>query len=227
VKPSTVHSIISFLYRHLTRVQVEGRENIPAQGACLLATNHMSRLDVPLLFIATPRLDLVALIADKYKMNLGISFLVRATGSIWLDREKADFTAFRAALEVLRKGWVLGIAPEGTRSTVRALLPAKTGIAFLAEKAGVPVVPAAICGTETSMNQILHLKRPVLRVRYGEAFQLPPIERQDREASLQRNTHEIMCRIAAMLPPRYWGHYAGHPRLAELLRSNPHEVENR
>jgi len=221
MKSSTVRSVIAFLYRHLTRVHVVGREYVPEHGACLLATNHMSRLDVPLLFIATRRKDLVALIADKYKKNLVINFLVRATGSIWLDREKADFSAFRAALEVLRRGWVLGIAPEGTRSTVRSLLPAKTGVAFLAEKAGVPVVPAAISGTERSVEQLLRLQRPVLQVQYGEPFHLPPLERHDREASLQRNTDEIMCRIAAMLPSQYWGHYAHHPRLAELLSLTP------
>ena len=58
-------------------------------------------------------------------------------------------------------------------------------------------------------------------LRVGEPFRLPPVDRKDREASLQRNTDEIMCRIAAMIPPEYWGVYANHPRLKELLKESP------
>ena len=213
----TMYSILRFLFRNLTRVEVLDAEKVPLDGPCILATNHMSRLDVPLLMITTPRPDLIALVADKYKTNILFSFMVQVTGSIWLDRKKADFTAFRSALDYLRKGGILGIAPEGTRSTVRALLPGKPGAVLLAEKARVPLIPVAITGTEDSMSKLFHLRRPAILVRYGESFSLPPMDRADRDSWMQQATDEIMCRIAVLLPEKYYGAYAGHPRLLELL----------
>ena len=69
---------------------------VPASGACILATNHMSRLDTPLLMVYTPRHDLIALVTDKYKTNPLFSFMVKVTGSVWIDRDRADFAAFRS-----------------------------------------------------------------------------------------------------------------------------------
>ncbi len=116
---------------------------------------------------------------------------------------------------------MLGIAPEGTRSRTGALIQAKTGTAYLADKARVPVVPAAIYGSESAVRQLFHLHRPAIHIQFGKPLMLEPVSRSNREADLQRNTDEIMCRIAAMLPERYWGVYAEHPRLIELLDSPP------
>ncbi len=73
-----------------------------------------------------------------------------------------------------------------------------------------------------AIRQLLRLRRPRITIRYGEPFWLESIDRANREACLQRNTDEIMCRIAAMLPPQYRGAYADHPRLMELLQSRAH-----
>ncbi len=217
MQPSTLRKILTWVFNTLTVWETEGAENVPQQGPFILATNHMSRVDVPLLFIATPRTDLVALVADSYKTNPFFAFLVVTTHSIWIDRNKADFTAMRSAMEHVRKGGVLGLAPEGTRSRVKALLPAKSGIALLADKTRVPVIPAAISGTENTFTELFRFRKPHLLIRYGQPIHLPPIERTDREASLERNTEEIMVRIAAMLPEHYHGYYANHPRLKEFV----------
>ncbi len=223
MQPATLRAILQYLFQRLTKYEVIGAENVPAQGAIILATNHMSRLDTPLLMIATPRIDLIALVADKYKTTPLFYFIVTTTHSIWIDRSRADLEAFRGAKDFLKKGGVLGIAPEGTRSTVAALIPGKPGTAYLAEMGRCPVVPVAITGTEDAMKKIRGFRRPVLRVHYGKPFSLPPLDRRDRDASLQRNTDEVMCRIALMLPPAYRGVYADHPRLREL-ESTPEAV---
>jgi 1-acyl-sn-glycerol-3-phosphate acyltransferase len=127
----------------------------------------------------------------------------------------------RAALDYLRtKQGMLGIAPEGTRSRVGKLIQAKPGVAMLAEKANVPIIPVAIRGSEDAMRKILSLQRPKLIVRFGKPFMLPPMQRENRDVSLQANTDEIMCRIAALLPPEYHGYYATNPRLKEILSEN-------
>ncbi|HEX9013546.1 MAG TPA: lysophospholipid acyltransferase family protein, partial [Anaerolineaceae bacterium] len=217
MQPATLRSILRFLFDRLTVHGAVGAENVPPQGAYLVATNHMSRLDLPLLYIDIPRPDLIALVADSYRLNPLFYFIIQSSRSIWIDRGKADFAAMRAGMEHLRRGGLLGIAPEGTRSQVSALLEAKTGVAMLADKARVPVIPVALEGSESSMRELRRLRRPRMWVHFGKPFMLPPLDRADREGSLLRNTDEIMCRIAAMLPAHYRGFYADHPRLKELL----------
>jgi 1-acyl-sn-glycerol-3-phosphate acyltransferase len=216
-----LHAVANLLFKLLARVEVVGLENLPSQGGCIVASNHLSRIDPPLVFALGERQDMTALVADKYKRNLFIRPLIVGVGGIWINRDEADVHALREARQFLRDGGVLGIAPEGTRSRTGALIQAKTGTAYLADKAGVPVVPAAIYGSESAIRQLFHLRRPAIHIEFGKPFMLEPVSRSNRDTDLQRNTDEIMCRIAAMLPERYWGVYAGHARLKELLNSPP------
>ena len=212
-----LHAAVNILFKLLSRVEAVGLENLPAQGGCIVACNHLSRIDPVLVFALGKRRDMTALVADKYKRNPFIRPLIVGVGGIWINREEADIHALREARQFLRDGGILGIAPEGTRSHTGALIPAKTGTAYLADKAGVPMVPAAIYGSESAVRQLFHLRRPAIHIEFGKPVTLEPVSRANREADLERNTDEIMCRIAAMLPKRYWGVYAEHPRLKELL----------
>jgi 1-acyl-sn-glycerol-3-phosphate acyltransferase len=208
--------LIRFLIQRLTKLEFKGIENIPLTGGVLLATNHMSRMDIPALFVTPNRPDMTALVTTKYlKYPLLRWFIVTANG-IWLDRDSADFGAFRNAVEALNEGKALGIAPEGTRSVTAQLLEGKPGTAMLAVRAGVPIVPVAIVGTEDSVKKILHFKRPYISVEYGKAIPAPIMDRGDRSGQLDKLTTEIMCRIALMMPEKYHGFYANHPRLKEL-----------
>jgi len=212
-----LRSIVRFLFALLSRLEVHGLENIPISGGAILAANHLGRLDAALIFILVKRTDVTGLVADKYKKYPFFRWLVEAVKGIWLNRESADLGALREASEYLEQGGLLGIAPEGTRSRTGALMRAKTGVAYLAERAGASIVPIAITGTEKAFHELYRLRRPLLVVRFGVPFTLPPLERGNRSAGLQRNTDEIMCQIAAMLPEAYRGAYAGHPRLQELI----------
>ena len=145
--------------------------------------------------------------------------MVSVIRGIWLNREEIDTRALRAARDHLKSGGVLGIAPEGTRSQTGGLIQAKTGVAFLADQAGVPILPVGVSGTWKITKEILTLRRPRINVKFGEPFTLPPIDRKERDAGLNRNTDEIMCRIAALLPPENRGEYAEYPRVQELLQS--------
>ena len=208
--------LISFLMRHLTHLEFKGEENIPDAGGVLLATNHMSRMDIPSLFITCTRPDMTALVTTKYlKYPLIRWFIITANG-IWLDRETADFGAFRKAIEALQAGKAVGIALEGTRSVTASLLEGKPGTAMLAVRAGVPIVPVAIIGTEDAVYKLRHFKRPHITVEFGPAIPAPVMDRGDRGGQLDNLTTEIMCRIALMMPEKYHGFYTNHPRLKEL-----------
>jgi len=211
--------LFRFLFHLLTRVDAEGLDNLPPQGAYILVSNHLGLLDPVLLFVLLERDDATGFVAKKHQRNFFYRWIVNILQGIWLNRDEADTRAIRSAIKHLNAGCVLGIAPEGTRSPTKALLLAKTGAAYLVDMAKVPVVPACVYGTEKVWSEWLSLRRPHLTVRIGEQFYLASIERSDRAEGLKRNTDEIMCRIAALLPPHYWGVYAGHPRLKELLAS--------
>jgi 1-acyl-sn-glycerol-3-phosphate acyltransferase len=198
-------------------VDVYGLENVPKSGALLICTNHLSIVDPGFVFVFSPRKDLSALVAKKHQKNPFLRLIVNTAGGIWLNRDDADTHAIRAAQEILKNGGCLGIAPEGTRSHTHGLIEAKTGAAYLADRAQAPVLPVGIAHSDRIVEDWKRLHRPRITVRFGTPFQLPPVDRKDREAGLRRNTDEIMCQIAALLPEEHWGVYRDHPRLKEVL----------
>lgn len=219
MKRTTLRSVVRFLIKLLTRTHFSGLENVPADGALIIATNHMHYMDIPLLFINPVREDLTALVTTKYQHHWFIRWFCDTAGGIWINRDIADFSAMQAASKALKEGKALGISPEGTRSQTAQLLKAKPGVVLLALKAGVPIVPVAIAGTEKAFRRIFTLQRPKLSIHFGPAINLEPVSPEMREKKYQEYTDEIMCRIAALMPEKYWGYYHDHPRLKELISS--------
>ena len=211
--------IFRILFLLLTRVRVIGQENIPQHEGYIAAANHISIIEVPLVYCLIDRRDVTGLVAREHRKNPFFRWLIDSLGGIWLSREEIDTSAIRAARDHLRNGGVLGIAPEGTRSDTGALQQAKTGVAFLADQAGVQIVPVAVSGTWQITSEILTLRRPVIKVNFGESFILPPVNRKTRDEDLKNNTEEIMCQLAALLPPENRGVYADNPRVKELLQA--------
>lgn len=217
----TLTAILRFLFKIFVRLEFEGTENIPLSGGVLVTTNHLSQLDTPVLMLNPVRPDITALVTDKYKNQLFTRWFAETAHGIWIDRTRADFAAFRTAIEALRSGQAVGIAPEGTRSKTGGLIEGKSGTVLLAIKAGMPIVPVAVTGTQNGFVKIFTLQRPHFKARFGPAYHLPPMDRDNRDAYMQQATDEIMCRIALELPEEYRGVYADHPRLKELLAACP------
>jgi len=217
------YSLIRFLIRLLApvvmRLEVFGKENLPASGAYIAAANHLGVLDSLLVYYLLERQDIILIIAEKHTRYAFTRWLVRSLDAIYIDRFNADMAVMREVLRRLRKGGVLVIAPEGTRSQTGALLEGRQGASFLAAKTGVPIIPVGATGTQDRLllANLKRLRRTPVTVCIGESFQLPPLSKQDRDAALLADTIEIMCRIAVLLPPEYRGFYADHPRLHELL----------
>ena len=207
--------IIEFLLFNLTTVNYENTEQIPAEGPVIIVTNHLSRLDIPVLLGNPIRPEITALVAKKYQSRPFFRFILDTFGIIYIDRTRADFGAFREARSVIKSGTAMGIAPEGTRSDDQQLAQAKNGAAMLAMQLQVPIVPVGISGTEDALQQVLHFKHPTITARFGERFSLPPLSREYREEQLSNATDQIMCRIAVLLPEKYRGFYKNHPRLKE------------
>jgi len=202
-----------------TRLDVRGMEHFSGLKSCVLASNHIGRLDALLVYHFTDRKDIIMMVAEKYREIPLARWFVNRLDAIFVDRFNADFIVVRQVLQRLKKGGVLVLAPAGTRSPTAALQKAWPGASYLAVKAGVPVVPVGLAGSEDQVffKNLRRLRRTKIFIRIGEPFMLPPLQGQDRDAILQQDTDEIMCRIAALLQPAYRGAYANHPRLKELL----------
>ncbi len=212
-----VKNLVSFLLRLFARVEIEGAENVPAEGSLLPVTNHLSYMDPPTILIAIPR-RMRAFAARKFRINPLIRWLFESIGCIWVRQAEADAEALRAALEFLRAGGVLGLSPEGTRSRkTHALIRARSGVAFLASRSGAPILPTAVWGTERLVRDVLHFRRGEIHLRIGRPFHLE-ISPRAKGAELDSGTDEIMCAIAALLPEAYRGVYTDHPRLAYWLK---------
>jgi len=218
LKREKLQRIMYFLFDKITETRFYGSENIPESGGVIIATNHMSRMDIPLLFTNPVRPEITALVANKYATFPGINWIINTAGGIYLDRENADFQAFRNAINLIKSGVPMGIAPEGTRSKQGELLEGKPGMILLAMRTGVPIVPVGLAGTENAFRRLFTFRKPRMVARFGKPYQIPDIDRSRRDEQLQEVTTEIMCRIAALLPEKYWGFYRGHPRLIELVK---------
>lgn len=206
-----VRIVTRLILRIIARVELHNFDRIPDAGGCIVVSNHLGRLDAMLGMILTDREDVIMMVAEKYQAYAFWRFAVRQMDAIWLNRHEADFHALRLVKKRLKAGGIAAIAPEGTRSAQRALQPGKPGAAWLAAQTGVPLVPVGITGTEDAevTRRLRRLRRLHIVVRVGEPFTLPPMDRRERDAYLQRSTDEIMRRIAALLPPEYRGVYAG------------------
>ncbi|GAB4527583.1 MAG: lysophospholipid acyltransferase family protein [Anaerolineales bacterium] len=217
----TVYRIVRWLvtlaFSLMARVEITGLENVPRQGGCILAANHLGRLDVPLILYTLPRHDLILIVAEKYRQVALYRYLARKMDVLFVDRYEADFATVRTVLRRLQTGQIFVVAPEGTRSPTESLLPGRPGAVYLAARSGVPILPVAVTGTQDRLvkQKLRHLRRLHIQVRIGEAYRIPPLPRTDRETWLNDMTTDMMCRIAALLPPAYRGKYADCPAAPE------------
>jgi 1-acyl-sn-glycerol-3-phosphate acyltransferase len=213
--------LIRFLLRLFARVEVRGLDNVPQEGNFIIASNHLGLVDALIPFYFLNNNNLFLLVGEKWEQLAILRWLGKRLNFIFVDRFNPDLKAIRQVIARMKQGEVLVITPEGTRSKVGYLIEGKPGVSYLAAKLGYPIVPTGITGSFDPLffGQLKRLKRPHIVVSVGQVFKLSPLpsERQAREAALQQDTDEIMCRIAALLPEEYQGFYAKHPRLAALL----------
>jgi len=203
-------------------LEIHGLEHLYELKSGILAGNHIGRLDAALIFQFSNRDDIIMMVAEKYQENVLVRWFVRQLNAIFVDRYNADFTVLRKVLKRLEQGGVLVLSPEGTRSPNARLQAAWPGASYLAMKAGVPIVPVGLAGSEDSkfFRNLRRLRRTDVVIRVGKPFTLTPISGENRDAALKNYNDEIMCRIAALLPSEYRGVYRDHPRLHELLNSD-------
>jgi len=202
------------IFRCSTRVAVEGLELVPRSGALILATNHISNADPPLVSgWLTPALGRpVHWMAKAEALDWPLAgWFLRQNGAFGIRRGAADTEAFRLARAVLVDGRVLGAFPEGTRSPTGALQRAKDGVTLLALRSGAPILPIGVAGTDRFWPRGRKLWRVGghVALRVGEPFVLERRVAPDgTKEPLEDVTTRLMLHIAELLPERHRGIYA-------------------
>ncbi|OLC56948.1 MAG: hypothetical protein AUH85_04710 [Chloroflexi bacterium 13_1_40CM_4_68_4] len=181
-------------------VRVEGAEHLPRSGPYLLVSNHVSWIDPPWLEFVVARP--IRYLAKRELFSVPIlGWILTQSGVFSLERDSPDRAALRKALAFLANGEIVGIFPEGHRSLAAKLLRARPGVALIARRSGVPVIPVAFIGTDVA--KFGRFWRRDVTIRFGEPFLATDLVGQDEQAL----TDGIMRRIAAMLPPERRGAY--------------------
>ncbi|MEU3409250.1 lysophospholipid acyltransferase family protein [Streptomyces sp. NPDC006670] len=217
------HVLLGPLLRLLFRPRIEGLENIPDEGAAIVAGNHLSFSD-HFLMPAILRRRITFLAKAEYFTGPGLkgrltAAFFRSAGQIPVDRSGKDAgqAALREGLGVLAKGELLGIYPEGTRSHDGRLYKGKVGVAAMALGAGVPVVPCAMLGTFEIQppGQTLPKIRRVT-IRFGAPLEFSRYAGMEGErAVLRAVTDEIMYAILNLSGQEYVDRYAAEVKAEE------------
>ncbi|HLX35347.1 MAG TPA: (d)CMP kinase [Candidatus Limnocylindrales bacterium] len=224
--------VLRVIARLLARIHFEGdRQELP-KGALIVAANHASSADPPILgAFLNARLDRpINWLGKRELLELPIvGWAMRQAAIHPVDRRAADVDAFRTAMRILESGNVLAVFPEGTRSRDGALQEVREGVAVLALRSGAPVLPVGFADTDRFWPRGKLLPHPgrEVTVRFGKPFVVADelglaagdgadgASGRDRRQVKEAATRLIMTRIAELLPPRQRGVYAADVERAE------------
>jgi len=179
------------------RVATPGRDQVPRTGPVILAVNHTAFLDGPLVVGVTRRPVHVLSKAELFHGPLGLA--LRGIGQIPVHRDTADLAALTAGLDVLARGGVLAVFPEGSRGK-GDFTDMRDGLAWLAMRSGAPIVPVVCLGTGAGGSTIGGIARPGARLTaaYGAPFQVPvPPDRPRSRTALQASAAMVRERLVA------------------------------
>ncbi|MGK7378271.1 lysophospholipid acyltransferase family protein [Planococcus sp. 1R117A] len=181
-------SLVKTTLTPLYRFEVIGIENFPKEGGVLLCSNHIHALDPPVVGMTAPRTVHFMAKEELFKLPI-LGPILPKVNAFPVKRGMSDREALRTALKVLKSGEVVGLFPEGTRSTDGVLKKGLSGAGFFALRGNADVVPCAIIGPYKTFRKV--------RVVYGEPIQMAPF--RERKASAEEVTEMIMSRIQDIL----------------------------
>jgi len=206
--------------RLLTNLEIEGKENFPKSGPLIMVGNHFSFID-PAAFIALApwqTLEFVGGAVTPHAPKL-VRFLPKLWGYLPVYRGTGSTFALKEAQKILNNGGILGIFPEGG-SWAQVLRPARPGAALLTAKTGAPLIPVGLVGLPNVFPSLRKFKRAKIKFKIGKPF--GPFEisgsRYDQRRQLDEIGHQIMGKIAKLLPPGEGGLYSSDPKVREASK---------
>ncbi len=186
---------------------IEGIAKIPASGPAIFMMNHIAFIDSIVVLHTAPRLVVPMAKVEVYEYPV-IGIVPKIWGVIPVRRGEVDRRAIQLALDVLRSGETILVAPEGTRGT--QLGEAKEGVAYLASRSQAPIIPVAIEGTPgfPALRFSRRWKGPGVHIQFGPAFRYRSEYQRAGREQLHKMTNEAMYILANLLPPQRRGLYA-------------------
>lgn len=204
--PRIAYELLRYLARIVffftMRIRMRGLYNVPRKGPYIIASNHLSWLDIPLVAMCVPGKVIYMAKEETFTGNIG--WVTRFLGAFPVKRGEGDRQAMRAANDLLKRKKVLVIFPEGTRSKTHTLAKAHAGLGMIALRAGVPIVPVAIYGSENGWKKF----GARVTISYGEPILFNPTGAKVTREDIAEATETVMRRISAMMPERYRGVYS-------------------
>ena len=191
---TTLRIIFAVIFQLLFSAKTYGKENLPAEGPVILAANHMSNWDPPILGTYLPRT--VGYMAKEELFKPAIAgAIIKSLNAFPVKRGASDRGAIKMALNILKKGLCLGIFPEGTRSRDGKLHKAQAGVSLIAAMSKAPVVPTALIGTNKIWSK--EEKFPQLTIVFGEPIYYEG--KSNDKAALEEFSQEIMKKIENLI----------------------------
>ncbi len=195
------------LFRLYFRWRVYNRDRVPAEGPFILAANHASFLDPPLIGTACPR-PISYLARESLFRFPGIGAILRTVYAIPVDREGGGAAGLKGILDRLKHGGGIVLFPEGTRTPDGRLQPARSGIGLTVIKSGALVVPTRVFGSFAALNRHARFPRPrTIQVKFGAPLDFAALRAEARSCSkarlkeiYQEVADQIMARIAQLEP---------------------------
>ncbi len=190
--------IVRPVFRRVFKVEVSGAENIPAEGPYIVASNHRSHLDPPVLNSVFPEPLIFLAKEELFKPPLGL--IIRHMRAVPLRRGSGDVETLETVLGLLHRGCSVAIFPEGTRARPGEFLKPKAGVGLLAVKSGAPIVPVLIEGTDAVFPRGSRFPKPghPIRVYVGKPRRFTSYE--DSVKGYRRAAQDIMDSIKSLLP---------------------------
>lgn len=195
-------ALARWVFKPIMVMDIRGLENLPAQGAAIVAANHLTNFDVFPLQLALPRPLFFMGKAELFQIGL-LHAVFRQMGGFPVYRGEGDAWALEHSTRILAAGQLLAMFPEGTRSRGKGLSVAKTGVARLAIETSAPIVTVSIDGSQRFFKQFPRRNHVRLAIA-------APIYPHDSESAISL-TEKMMYTMAANLPAELRGVYAENP----------------
>jgi 1-acyl-sn-glycerol-3-phosphate acyltransferase len=192
---SIFRGICALVITTMCRIRATGKENIPEKGGFLIASNHTSYLDPVVVGVACPR-PLNYMARHDLFANSLFSFILKHSRAFPVKRKSADLGALKEAMRRLKNGEGLLVFPEGARQTDVEGSQGEAGVGFLAAKAGVPVIPAFVSGTDRALPRNAKFIKIAtdIRVCFGKQINIEGrMPYQDITKRIMDNIRHLSC----------------------------------
>lgn len=202
-------TVVKPLYRLFLSWEVKGKENVPRSGPLIVIANHVHVIDAELIVFGVSRWIIFIAKEELFRYPL-LGLILRWARALMVSRHgtlSVTREMFRQARERLTEGSVIGIFPEGKRSHQGKLQVGRPGLAVLASRMNVPLLPVGIAGTDKIHGRSWLWKRPRITVNIGKPFYLPRAASRLTRPQRKALADTMMNEIAALLPREYQGVY--------------------